>query len=85
MTTMEQAAENAMRFVGAFAAPFVIGGREFLVTVSIGVDYAAPGVRVAGTTLLRNADTAMYRAKSLGRNRVVPFTEGLRRELLDTV
>ena len=27
----------------------------------------------------------MYRAKSLGRNRVVPFTEGLRRELLDRI
>jgi EAL domain-containing protein (putative c-di-GMP-specific phosphodiesterase class I) len=54
-------------------------------TVSIGVEFAPAGARVSGSTLLRNADTAMYRAKALGRNRVVAFTEDLRRELLDRI
>jgi diguanylate cyclase (GGDEF)-like protein/PAS domain S-box-containing protein len=83
ITSVQEAAANARRFAGVFAEPFSVGGRELLVTVSIGVDFAPAGARRDGTTLLRNADTAMYRAKALGRNRVVPFTEGLRRELLD--
>jgi diguanylate cyclase (GGDEF)-like protein/PAS domain S-box-containing protein len=81
----EEAVESARRFARAFDAPFAVGGRELQVTVSIGVDFSPPGARVDGATLLRNADTAMYRAKALGRDRVVPFTEGLRRELLDRI
>jgi diguanylate cyclase (GGDEF)-like protein/PAS domain S-box-containing protein len=85
ISSVEDAAGSALRYAGVFESPFAIGGREFLVTVSIGVDFAPPGARADGTTLLRNADTAMYRAKSLGPNRVVPFTEGLRRELLERI
>ena len=81
-----QEAENAARrFAAVFAAPFALGGREFAVTMSVGVEFSPPGSRVRGSTLLRNADTAMYRAKTLGRNRVVAFTSALRRELLNRI
>ena len=69
-------------FARAFAEPFRLGSREFAITVSIGVVFSGPGARVRGQTLLRNADIAMYRAKATGRNRVVAFTEDLRRDLL---
>jgi diguanylate cyclase (GGDEF)-like protein/PAS domain S-box-containing protein len=85
VASAEEAAARARRFTRVFETPFAVGGRELLVTVSIGVDFSPPGARVDGSTLLRNADTAMYRAKALGRNRVVSFTESLRRELLDRI
>jgi two-component system cell cycle response regulator len=40
------------------------------VTVSIGVAVAEPGVPFNETTLLQRADTALYRAKALGRDRI---------------
>jgi diguanylate cyclase (GGDEF)-like protein/PAS domain S-box-containing protein len=80
-----EAEEVARRYTRVFGTPFAVAGRSFVVTVSIGVDFSAPRARVRGATLLRNADTAMYRAKALGRNRVVAFTSALRRELLDRI
>ena len=79
---IDEAVASAQRFAAVFDSPFTIGGGQFPVT---GSDRRGlfPGGRDRGPNLLRNADTAMYRAKSLGRNRVVPFNEGLRRELLD--
>jgi diguanylate cyclase (GGDEF)-like protein len=85
VTSIDQAVARAQRFAAVFDSPFTIGDGQFPITVSIGVDFSPPGATVCGPTLLRNADTAMYRAKSLGRNRVVPFTEDLRRELLDRI
>jgi diguanylate cyclase (GGDEF)-like protein/PAS domain S-box-containing protein len=47
--------------------PFVIDEREFKVSCSVGIaNFPRDGED--GDTLLRNADTAMYRAKALGRN-----------------
>ncbi|HEX7812247.1 MAG TPA: EAL domain-containing protein [Burkholderiales bacterium] len=59
---------NAMqRIIAEMTRPFSIGGRDLYVTCSIGVSlYPKDGED--GITLLRNADTAMYRAKEQGRN-----------------
>jgi diguanylate cyclase (GGDEF)-like protein/PAS domain S-box-containing protein len=83
--TPAAAAEAGRRFAELFAAPFTAAGREFAVTVSVGVAHAPSGCAEEAESLLRNADTAMYRAKGLGRDRVVVFSEALRRELLDRV
>ena len=85
VASIDAAVAMARRFAAVFGAPFTVGEGQFPVTVSVGVDFSPAGATVGGPTLLRNADTAMYRAKSLGRNRVVPFTEGLRRELLERI
>jgi diguanylate cyclase (GGDEF)-like protein/PAS domain S-box-containing protein len=72
MLLEEITAEHDMLFVGQkliteLAVPFSINGHQVTVTGSIGVStFPADGLEPA--TLLRNADAAMYRAKSKGRN-----------------
>ena len=52
------------------AQPFVAGHRAFPVTCSVGVSYRAiPRADEAGI-LVQEADEALYRSKSLGRNQV---------------
>ena len=49
-----------------FATPFVISGYELFMNCSIGIALSAPGYRHPDE-LLRDADTAMYRAKADGK------------------
>lgn len=56
----------AERIQRHFATPFVIGGYELFMNCSIGIALSAPGYRVPDE-LLRDADTAMYRAKADGK------------------
>jgi diguanylate cyclase (GGDEF)-like protein len=55
------------RLIGKVSEPIVIGERELNITCSAGISlYPQDGPDVQ--TLLKNADAAMYRAKSQGRN-----------------
>jgi diguanylate cyclase (GGDEF)-like protein len=64
---IEDAGKIAQKILDALKAPIIIDEREFVVTSSIGVSiYPIDGTD--GETLIRNADTAMYRAKDLGGN-----------------
>ena len=57
-----------------------VAGRELNVTASIGASlYPADGDDLP--TLLRNADTAMYRAKQGGRGRYIEFTRDMAEEV----
>jgi diguanylate cyclase (GGDEF)-like protein len=62
----------AERVAKALEAPFMLEGREVVVTMSVGV---ALNTRrpVAPEELLRDADLAMYRAKGKGKNRFEVF------------
>ena len=66
----------AERILTQFAAHFEIHGRIIFATVSIGIAMGDS----AGTSndLLRNADTAMYYAKTRGKARLEIFDEGMR-------
>ncbi len=64
-------AENSLNI---FRKPFAIDGRELLVTLSIGIAIYPDNGRCA-SDLLRNADSAMYQAKALGRNTYSFFTK----------
>ncbi|MHB1140389.1 MAG: EAL domain-containing protein [Sulfuricaulis sp.] len=58
----------AQKILEALSRPFDVEGREFVVTTSIGISlYPSDGDD--SLKLLRNADTAMYRAKEQGRNK----------------
>ncbi|HZI83808.1 MAG TPA: EAL domain-containing protein [Casimicrobiaceae bacterium] len=57
----------AQRIIAVIAEPFLIQSREFKITCSVGVA-SFPRDGKDADALLRNADTALYRAKDLGRN-----------------
>jgi diguanylate cyclase len=79
----EQATEVAERILAALATPMVIEGREVFVTASIGVaDDVLAGSREA-EDLLRDADLAMYLAKSHGKNQLVTYTPGIDKDVRD--
>ena len=64
---IEDAGKIAQKVLDAMRAPILLDDREFVVTCSIGISiYPVDGAD--GETLIRNADTAMYRAKDMGRN-----------------
>ncbi len=64
-------AERIQQEVGT---PFFLGGREVFTTVSIGIAPSSRGYDQPDE-MLRDADTAMYRAKSLGKARHEVFDE----------
>ena len=62
----------ASRLVGELQAPFVIGGQEVFSGASIGIAHGDAGY-ARPEDILRDADTALYRAKAQGRGRWVEF------------
>ncbi len=67
----------ADRLQQALARPFEIEGRDVFTSVSIGIAVSASGYATP-EELLRDADTAMYRAKALGRARSEVFDGEMR-------
>ncbi|WP_027594372.1 bifunctional diguanylate cyclase/phosphodiesterase [Pseudomonas sp. LAIL14HWK12:I7] len=66
----------AGKLLACFSAPFQAGEHEFFTSASIGISlYPQDGSDVS--TLIRNADAAMYRSKAKGRNRVEAYTRDL--------
>jgi diguanylate cyclase (GGDEF)-like protein/PAS domain S-box-containing protein len=67
----------AKRLESAFDDPFHIEGGDVVITVSVGIALARSMTEDA-ETLLRDADSAMYQAKTEGRGRVAVFDATLR-------
>jgi diguanylate cyclase (GGDEF)-like protein/PAS domain S-box-containing protein len=72
------------KLMKAFAEPFDVYGKELRITPSIGISlYPNDGKDVS--TLIKNADAAMYRAKYLGRNNYQFYTEELTIRALERI
>lgn len=70
---VHDAAITAEKIIAALTQPHLVSGYELRVTISIGISiYPDDGKDIE--TLIRNADTAMYQAKKLGRNNYQVFT-----------
>lgn len=63
-----------------FKNAFTIDGRELIMTVSAGIA-VYPDDGSEASELLRNADSAMYHAKDLGRNTYSFFTDEMNRDV----
>jgi diguanylate cyclase (GGDEF)-like protein/PAS domain S-box-containing protein len=74
--TLNDTEKIAERILEAVQQPCLIGDNEVSVTASLGI--VAADELATPESLLRDSDTAMYVAKSLGRNRVESFRESLR-------
>lgn len=71
----------AERITEALAKPFTLGTRELFTSASVGISHPAPHCTSPGD-LLRDADTAMYRAKAEGRSRVAVFDAEMHKRAL---
>jgi diguanylate cyclase (GGDEF)-like protein/PAS domain S-box-containing protein len=74
------AMQSARRILSTLDAPVECYGQKLRVTGSVGIVIAASGA--SAESVLRDADTAMYQAKSSGRNRYALFDETLHHRLL---
>ena len=70
------AAIIAERIIKAVAAPFSINGHQILIGASVGIAIA-PSDGVTTDALMKNADLAVYRAKSDGRSAFHFFESGM--------
>lgn len=73
IASVKEAADAAQKIINDFEQPFVIQGHELFITASIGISmYPTDGDNIE--SLIKNADTAMYRAKEQGKNNYQIFS-----------
>ncbi|MEH6583825.1 MAG: EAL domain-containing protein [Halioglobus sp.] len=72
----EAAGLVAQRLIDALAAPMTIDGHELVVTPSIGIAIAPTDASTV-EDLLRAADTAMYHAKTTGKNNYLYYSSDM--------
>ena len=71
----------AERIIAALETPFVIAGKEMRIGASIGIA-ASTGSTEVPQELLRNADVAMYVAKSRGKGQAAVFETGMHASMI---
>jgi len=72
----------ASRVLKSMSVPFSFDGTELYVTASVGIA-VYPENGDSATSLLKNADLAMYHVKEMGRNNFHYFTESLNRKAVN--
>ena len=78
----DEATDVAERLQERLSRPFNLGGHEVFTTASIGIALSTTGYDRA-EDVLRDADTAMYRAKPLGKARHEVFDKAMHARALD--
>ena len=69
---LRDSAKIAQKIIDAFQHPFIVDDHIIPITTSIGIAIYQDGSDDA-STLVKNADIAMYRAKETGRNKYLQF------------
>jgi diguanylate cyclase (GGDEF)-like protein len=82
LVSAASARRTAERILAALRAPCTVAGREVAVGASIGIACGVPG-HTSPDELLRQADTALYRAKGAGKGQAVVFESAMHTGLTD--
>ncbi|MBE9115217.1 EAL domain-containing protein [Lusitaniella coriacea LEGE 07157] len=89
IANIQAAIDVAERIIGELKAPFNLNGHQVFTGTSIGIVYYEPPSWDSRASeyerpedLLRDADTALYRAKALGKGRYEIFNTEMRRNAL---
>lgn len=77
-STQERACELARRIIAAIRRPFRVAGTELSHSASVGISFTEPGL--GASTVIENADMAMYHAKAMGRGQFALFHPSMRDE-----
>ncbi len=77
-----EALKLAERVLGILQRPFSVAGHQIYTPTSVGIALSSPDY-VRPEDILRDADTAMFRAKSRGKNRFEIFDAKMHREAVD--
>jgi diguanylate cyclase (GGDEF)-like protein len=80
----DETEEVASRIISAIEKPYVIENNTLYSNASIGIALSSSHYKNSDE-ILRDADAAMYQAKSLGRGRYVFFDESMREQLIATM
>ena len=80
----ETAIKVAQRMLAKLATPLIVAGKEIEPSASIGIAIADAHYQAADE-VLRDADIALYRAKSLGRKRFEMFDVSLQKHAVDVL
>ena len=80
----DEVAIVAGEIVDAFVKPFRLGDHELFLSTSVGISLF-PRDGAGGLELLRNADTAMYRAKAMGRGEYSFYTPEMTRDARERI
>lgn len=76
---LDEICDKAERIVRAFNEPFDIYGNDILLSTSIGIAIGEED-SLSSDTFIKQADTALYKAKSSGRSRWVVYTREFQHE-----
>ncbi len=73
ISSSSDAGRVGRKIIDTLVEPISCNGNELSITTSIGISIY-PFDSTDGDTLIKNADISMYRAKELGRNKIVYYT-----------
>jgi len=83
ISDVSQATVIADKIQNKLSLPFNINGQEIFTTASFGIALNAAGKNQQSGELLRDAHTAMYRAKILGKARYEVFSSSMRTQIVN--
>lgn len=86
VVSVSEAVDLANRLRACLGTPFLVRGKSFYVSASIGLAFASGEDPLAtAEVLIRDADTAMYQAKDAGRDAIAVFDESMQTRVAERV
>jgi diguanylate cyclase (GGDEF)-like protein/PAS domain S-box-containing protein len=78
---LDEAETVAERVLQSLTAPFIVGDQQIVLSASIGI--AIGDVSCTASSMMRDADVAMYKAKTTGKAKWALYEPAMRRAALD--